>query len=53
MEGTKIICALTWVPGRSPPAVVDPMSSSSASGRAKVKSAYSALRQKERCSSSA
>jgi hypothetical protein len=38
------------VPGRSPLAVVDPMSSSSAIGSANVNSAYSALRQNERCS---
>ncbi|HMD93892.1 MAG TPA: hypothetical protein VKG80_14755 [Trebonia sp.] len=44
---------MTWVPGRSPPAVVDPISSSSASGSAKVNSAYSALRQNESCSSRA
>jgi hypothetical protein len=39
--------------GRNPVAVVDPMRSSSASGSAKVNSAYSALRQNERCSRSA
>jgi hypothetical protein len=50
IDGTKIIWPSTRVPGRSPVAVVDPMSSSSASGRAKVNSAYSALRQNERCS---
>jgi hypothetical protein len=53
IDGTKIIWPSTRVPGRSPPAVVEPMSSSSASGSAKVNSAYSALRQKERCSRSA
>jgi hypothetical protein len=53
IDGTKIIWPSTWVPGRFPVAVVDPMSSSSAIGRAKVNSAYSALRQNERCSSSA
>jgi hypothetical protein len=50
IDGTKIICASTFVPGRSPVAVVGPMSSSSAIGSAKVNRAYSALRQKERCS---
>jgi hypothetical protein len=50
IDGTKIICPSTLVPGRSPVAVVEPMSSSSASGSANVNSAYSALRQKERCS---
>jgi hypothetical protein len=50
IDGTKIIWPSTCVPGRVPVAVVDPMSSSSASGSAKVNSAYSALRQKERCS---
>jgi len=53
IDGTKIICAFTCVPGRRPPAVVEPISSSSASGSAKVNSAYSALRQNERCSSRA
>jgi hypothetical protein len=53
IDGTKIICPSTLVPGRSPVAVVEPMSSSSAIGSAKVNSAYSALRQNERCSRSA
>jgi len=53
IDGTKIIWPSTCVPGSDPLAVVDPMSSSSAIGRAKVNSAYSALRQNERCSRSA
>jgi hypothetical protein len=53
IDGTKIICPSTCVPGRYPVAVVDPMSSSRAIGSAKVNSAYSALRQNERCSRSA
>jgi hypothetical protein len=53
IDGTKIIWLSTCVPGRYPVAVVDPMSSSRAIGSAKVNSAYSALRQNERCSSMA
>jgi hypothetical protein len=53
IDGTKIIWHSTCVPGRSPVAVVDPISSSRAIGSANVKSAYSALRQNERCSRTA
>lgn len=45
MGSTAIIWAVTWVPERWPPAVVEPVTS----GGAKENREYLALRQKERC----
>ena len=53
MPGTKTVVFLTCVPGRYEPTLAAPISSRIISGKAKVNSAYSALRQKLRCSSTA
>jgi hypothetical protein len=53
MPGTKTVVLLMSVPGRCEPAFAAPISSKIISGKAKVNSAYSALRQKLRCSSRA
>ena len=53
MPGTKTVVFLMSVPGRREPALAAPISSRIISGKAKVNSAYSALRQKLRCSSRA
>ena len=53
MPGTKTVVFLIVVPGRCEPTLAAPISSRIISGKMKVNSAYSALRQKLRCSSSA
>src|SRR3984957_15623749 len=53
MPGTKTVVFLTCVPGRYEPTLAAPISSRIISGKAKVNRAYSGLRQKLRCSSTA
>jgi hypothetical protein len=53
MPGTKTVVLGMRVPGRCEPTLAAPMSSKIISGNAKVNRAYSALRQKLRCSSRA
>ena len=53
MPGTNTVVFLTCVPGRCEPTLAAPISSRIISGKTKVNSAYSALRQKLRCSTRA